>query len=431
MVFERGEFKQSLRDRLITRAQYGEITPAQAEAEAAANGLAAFERTPDLPQFDPRLESRWSIVMALAWIAWRDFESVREQVPEFRAESTYWIFREWNEPVNNGTEFALRKGWFLETWCRPTTFLLTMRQIHASSEKERPSTARMTIREAEAALWQALSDEHLWAEGFDAQGKVTRIPSMEWAHLKLFEDGKQDVFRYNALDRSEPYTEVRFKRDDLFRLWQAWPVEAYMIEPMTRPTSAGYVPLSSALLWICTRAGAATMDLENVQAWDESVAQLLPLISTGEIEVLGKLNSKGPPAKIPNHYFAAMNVAHPLSEIRFLFSDDPWIGCTTFVDLEHWNGDDNDKMFLEKSGPATWTHLQVKKSDVLREFSSLVPSISPAKSTTKLPGLQTRILEVANELWPARKPPSRVKERDQKVPASRKPSKRTYNPASP
>ena len=132
MVFDRS--KQSLRDRLITQARYGEITPQQAEAEAAANGLDPFERTPHLPQFDPRLESRWSIVMALAWIAWRDFESVRAQVPEFRATCTYWIFREWNEPLNNGTEFALRKGWFLETWCRPTTFLLTLLQSRGVQE---------------------------------------------------------------------------------------------------------------------------------------------------------------------------------------------------------------------------------------------------------------------------------------------------------
>lgn len=243
MVFERSQFKPSLRDTLITQAQYGEITRAQAEAEAAANGLEPFERTPDLPQFDPKLESRWSIVMALAWIAWRDFELVREQIPEFRAKCTHWIFREWNEPVNNGTKFARRKGWFLETRCRPTTFLLTLLQSHAGSEDERP--ARMTVREAEAALWRALSDEHLWAEGFDAQGKVIRIPSMEWAHLKLFQDAReQDIFKYNALDRSEPYTEVRFKRDDLLRIWQSWPIEAYMIEPMTRAGTAGYVPLS-------------------------------------------------------------------------------------------------------------------------------------------------------------------------------------------
>jgi len=273
----------------------------------------------------------------------------------------------------------------------------------------------MTIAQAQAELWRALSDEKLWAEGFDSKGKLTQIPSMEWTHLKLFEDGRKDVFRYDALDRSEPYTEVRFKRDDLMRLWEAWPVEAYMIEPMTRPTSAGYVPLSSALLWICTRAGTAAMDLENVEAWDDSVAQLLPLISTGEIGILGKHHSKGPPEKIPNHYFAAINVARPLSEYGFLFSDNPWISFTTFVDLEGWNDGDNDKMFLERSGPATWTHLQVKKADVLREFPSFGWGAATRKSSATLPDLQNRIVEVANRLWPDGKPPPRIKERDEAI----------------
>jgi hypothetical protein len=333
MVFDRS--KQGLSDKLITQARYGEITPKQAEAEAAANGLEPFERTPDLPQFDPKLESRWSIVMALAWIAWRDFESVRNQIPEFRAEATYWIFREWNEPVNNGTEFARRKGWFLETWSRPTTFLLTLLQSHASSEEERP--ARMTIREAEAALWRALSDEDLWAEGFDAQGRVTRIPSMEWTHLKLFEDGKKDVFRYDALDRSEPYREVRFKRDDLLRIWQAWPIEAYMIEPMTRTGTAGYVPLCSAVHWIMTGAGQKPQDLEDSQSWRSSSERLSSLISTGEVQIIGRPISGGPPATIEGHIFAGILVCEPMrNSLDIILGDNPWISCTPYVDEKTW-----------------------------------------------------------------------------------------------
>jgi hypothetical protein len=246
MTFERNKFRPSLRDKLITQARYGEITPQEAEAEAAANGLEAFGRKPELPQFDPRLESRWPIVMALAWIAWRDFELVREQSSEFRSECTYWIFREWNEPANNGTEFVLRKGWFLETWPRPSTFLLSMLAIG----NELSSTIKMTVGEAETALWRALSDGHLRGEGFDSKGRLIEIPPMEWTHLKLFEDGKRDVFRYDALDRSEPYTKVRFRRDDLLRIWPAptatikdvtsckrWLIDKMRASPLRKPKS--------------------------------------------------------------------------------------------------------------------------------------------------------------------------------------------------
>ena len=108
------EWKPSRRDELITLARYGKITPQDAEAEAAANGFEPFERQPELPAFDPMLESRWPIVMAIAWIAWRDIRLVRENCPEFRSQSTLWLLQEWNEPVNNGTAFERRAGWFLE-----------------------------------------------------------------------------------------------------------------------------------------------------------------------------------------------------------------------------------------------------------------------------------------------------------------------------
>lgn len=108
------------RNKLIAMARYGKITPAEAEAEAVAAGLAPFAQQPALPDFDPMLDARWSIVMAVAWIAWRDLTRVRENCSAFRSESVHWVFREWNEPINDGTAFAAQKGWFLERWSEPT-----------------------------------------------------------------------------------------------------------------------------------------------------------------------------------------------------------------------------------------------------------------------------------------------------------------------
>ena len=65
-----------LRERLLMLAEHGEITGKQAEAAAAAHGLEPFERKPELPCFDPKLKSHWSVMMVVAWIAWRDFELV-------------------------------------------------------------------------------------------------------------------------------------------------------------------------------------------------------------------------------------------------------------------------------------------------------------------------------------------------------------------
>ena len=86
-----------LRDRLLMQAERGEITGEQAEEAAAAHGLEPFERKPELPRFDPKLKSHWSIVMAVAWIAWRDFGLVREQDPEFCSACFHWIYHKWKD----------------------------------------------------------------------------------------------------------------------------------------------------------------------------------------------------------------------------------------------------------------------------------------------------------------------------------------------
>src|SRR5687768_418562 len=98
------------RDDVISLARQGEVTPEQAEAEAKRNNWPPFEQQPALPEFDPMRESRWSMAMAVAWIAWRDLQLVRGQYPDFRTNATHWMHRRWNQP--KGNSFVARAGWF-------------------------------------------------------------------------------------------------------------------------------------------------------------------------------------------------------------------------------------------------------------------------------------------------------------------------------
>jgi hypothetical protein len=178
-------------------------------------------------------ESRWTIVMAVAWIAWRNLQLVRENCPEFRSECTHWIFRDWNEAVDGGTTFARREGWWLETWSQATTARLSMMEA-TKSLYELPATSQMSVVEAERKLWQAFSENWLVAEALDEQRRPIDIPAREWSYLKLFEDGKRDVLRYDALDRREPFADVKLKRNDLLRLWPPVAVSAPTPEPEHR-----------------------------------------------------------------------------------------------------------------------------------------------------------------------------------------------------
>jgi DNA modification methylase len=100
-----------LRDEIISKARNGKITPEQAEEEAKAAGLPPFERQPTIGEFDPMTESRWPIVMVVAWIAWRDIQLVARQQPEYRSQSTWWCQREWLEPADGAEQITERRGW--------------------------------------------------------------------------------------------------------------------------------------------------------------------------------------------------------------------------------------------------------------------------------------------------------------------------------
>ena len=79
----------------------------------------------------------------------------------------------------------------------------------------------MTIREAVAALWQALSEGRLVALGFDAHDTVVEIPSREWVYLRLREERERDVLSYDAVSQPEPFTAVTLPQSDVLRLWPA------------------------------------------------------------------------------------------------------------------------------------------------------------------------------------------------------------------
>jgi hypothetical protein len=208
-----------LRDKLISKARIGEVTPEQAEAEAEAAGLPPFESQPGRAEFDPMNEARWPIIMAIAWIAWRDAELVMRQGPEYRTRCASWVPREWNQPVQDGKSFANRKGWFLKPWPKVSAMTLTMIDIDLRGQGQLPSCAGFTPRQAARELWRALSEGHLRAEGIDRSGVVVEIPIREWTHLELFEESGQDVVKFGVLDSEPAYTKVRLRRDDLLASW--------------------------------------------------------------------------------------------------------------------------------------------------------------------------------------------------------------------
>src|SRR4051812_43111312 len=168
-----------LRDDLITKAQYGDITPQQAEAQAKAAGLPPLAFQPGVAGFDPMLQSRWSVLLAIAWIAWRNIELVTKQQPEFRDQWTRWTPHRWNGPAKGGKRVAQHKGWLLEVFGPCSIEALSMLDSRLRGSNTLPVSACLSPKEAEAELWRALSEDRLKAEGFDESGKLVEINARE------------------------------------------------------------------------------------------------------------------------------------------------------------------------------------------------------------------------------------------------------------
>jgi hypothetical protein len=375
------------RSEIIRLARYGKISPEEAEAEAASMGWKPFALQAEMPALDPMRESRWTITMAVAWIAWRDLDLVRNNSFKFPGECWHWLFREWNESNNSETdELTPQAGWFLESWSEPTTIRLLILEHGFERRSDLPSTARLPVAEAERELWEALGDERLAAAALDSNGRPVEVPAREWSYLKLFEDGKRDVLKYDAHDRGCPYTGVKLKRDDLLRLWPATPpaqaqptshvVEPQMLEPVTKPGREGLVPLCAAVHWIMTQCGTVRVTLDDLRAWDDACEKLVPFIVSGEISLIGTPPGDGLSEHIPGHALATVKILPPLmASISDICLNAPsHIACSNYLGRDNWRQHFNDRLYKSGQARPAWTHLQVSKSAILSRWSLPTPT---------------------------------------------------------
>jgi hypothetical protein len=231
MKFSEGQLDS--RDILIDQVRRGQITPEEAEAEAAKQGFGPIATAPDPLDFDPEQLSWWSLPMALAWIAWRNTKSVREHCAEYRENRLHWMPGSWNVPTDNGAEFERIDGYELKSLRQSTVCRLLVVEACLSSTAL-PATTQMTVSKAEKQLFAALAARRIVAVAKDAAGNVVEIPQREWPYLQLFEEQKRDVLKHNALDREPAFSEIILPRDDLKKVWEEYLVEPYMIEPMMR-----------------------------------------------------------------------------------------------------------------------------------------------------------------------------------------------------
>ena len=223
------------RTELLDRASRGEITPEEAEAEAARLGFLPFARTPDPAKLNPMTESWWTLAMAAAWIIWRTPTAVRRVWHEYRREKIEWRgpfcyhakaygYRQQIPVDENGRpidrslpEKEIVKEYHLDLLRDLTLFDVFAREAYRLVEDGQVVVEGTS---AQKELWRALQSGKLVAVGI-RPGTSERCPisDLEWVDLDYFEHSNwpSDAIGTN-LEKQERYRAVRVRSDDVIRL---------------------------------------------------------------------------------------------------------------------------------------------------------------------------------------------------------------------
>ena len=243
-------------------------------------------------------ELHWSLTMAVAWIALRSPDGVREHWNAYRQECLDWHGGEWRLQFDG----PVHEGYFLEQR-RPATLVRLYLSESFRAEDESAPKPLMSVEDAQRALWQALEEGHLQATGISAQtGNRTPIPAHEWRDLENIEERGQDVVRVRKRGPlpSGGYEDMALPRKAVMALWGEKLDQPEIRLPETeRPSGPGYMPLSSAAQWIATAGGAASFDPLDVSVWQSAYSDLLARIASDEIKVIGVRDGTTEPINAP------------------------------------------------------------------------------------------------------------------------------------
>jgi hypothetical protein len=351
-----------LRDRIIDAVRYGLLTPKHAEKAARRLGLPPFASKPGTVVFDPTKETWWSLVMAVAWIAWRATEKVREYWDEPRRDTWDWVprFARGNEgePVLSGYELQQR---------RPATPLLLL--IDEAEERNVPRYVfglDSKTENARSELWKALGDGLLQATGIRADGgsRVT-IPAAEWNDLDWYEAQAEDPVRVSRSKLAvDGYDYVRVRSAEIASLWPPQHSASTSLPRLVVPNETGHMTLFQAAQWIGTKGGTVSIEPSDASIWKDAFDQLLSRAASDELRVTGVRD--GERVSVKGDTFIAIAVDYPFADTPrgLRNTDDLYLRSYAYVDDERWRAGFDDSL-CDRNGPKI-TRLMVAKSDVAR-----------------------------------------------------------------
>jgi hypothetical protein len=354
------------RDDLIDDVQNGRMSPEAAEEEAVRLGLPPLARVPDPASYNPMGETWWTLVMAIAWIAWRSPRKVCEFWDTYRRECWDWHYR----GVRQGPGTPVQGRWFLKQREPATLSRLILEANYDKANGLLPNDW-ISVEAAKAKLWKPLSDNVMQATGMERPNGEERvsIPDHEWCDLAPFQRKGRTVLlvrKGQSVAGASGYNDVMVLRQSVMALWPLDRREECdkLLPPTMSPDGPGYMPLYCAAQWIATQGGNFTFDPHHTPNWHAPYADLRARISSGEVTVTGVWDGIG--GKLDPHLFASVRVAYPFSyePLDLILSEDLYLASCAYINEEHWRAGSDDN--LQNRRGVKVARIQVLKTDVVR-----------------------------------------------------------------
>ena len=216
-------------ERVLSRVERGEMTKEDAEGWAKEHDLPPFTGRPDPSTFDPMSSPSWTPLQAVAWIACRDIEEVRNVSSEFRRHWRIWL--PGPSPVSasylllllgagmtpeslGGSHIEQLPPASFDTFCDPKQ---RVAEGFAPHEERSSGDAECgKIEQARHELWQALATGKIAATGFIGEAqRRSDIPKIDWTDLTFTLDAPDVVHNLHGLT----CTNVRIDSQDILKLW--------------------------------------------------------------------------------------------------------------------------------------------------------------------------------------------------------------------
>ncbi|MDI7862951.1 hypothetical protein MRS76_13385 [Rhizobiaceae bacterium n13] len=226
MAFKVPLLKNDEQRPLLEAVHKGEMTPSEADIKSTELGFGPLAREPAMASYRVQELPTWNLVMAIAWILWRDHEAVTYFYDPYRERCLYWLENGQARPLRP----IPRRGRHQATPSKPKAELKRLEPatfsnlgvVHYSdvAEKNGRSCYCKDHHQAQNFLWNALLMEEIFATGINNRTKaMARIDPSYWGLLSIVPTSGSDVASLSDIN-VPGYSKVKLRRQDVEHIWE-------------------------------------------------------------------------------------------------------------------------------------------------------------------------------------------------------------------